>query len=91
MLRKFPAIVLALSLALIGIGPLSAQSRHSGRLRATPHHYYTNQNREPSSRKHSTSVPSGATAECRDGSYSFSEHRSGTCSHHGGVAKWIPQ
>jgi 5-methylcytosine-specific restriction endonuclease McrA len=26
---------------------------------------------------------------CRDGTYSFSAHRSGTCSHHGGVAKWL--
>jgi Protein of unknown function (DUF3761) len=34
-------------------------------------------------------VPQGATAQCRDGSYSFSQHRSGTCSHHGGVAKWL--
>lgn len=34
-------------------------------------------------------APAGATAKCRDGSYSFSEHASGTCSHHGGVAVWI--
>jgi hypothetical protein len=34
-------------------------------------------------------VPAGATAKCRDGSYSFSQHRSGTCSHHGGVASWL--
>jgi opacity protein-like surface antigen len=33
-------------------------------------------------------VPEGASAKCRDGSYSFSRHRSGTCSHHGGVAEW---
>lgn len=32
--------------------------------------------------------PAGATARCRDGSYSFSQHRRGTCSHHGGVAVW---
>jgi uncharacterized protein YgiM (DUF1202 family) len=32
--------------------------------------------------------PSGATARCRDGSYSFSRNRRGTCSHHGGVAVW---
>jgi hypothetical protein len=32
--------------------------------------------------------PVGATAQCRDSSYSFSEHRRGTCSHHGGVATW---
>jgi len=28
------------------------------------------------------------TAECRDGSVSFSEHHRGTCSYHGGVARW---
>ena len=35
------------------------------------------------------SVPAGASAHCRDGTYSFSEHRQGTCSHHGGVAQWL--
>jgi hypothetical protein len=28
------------------------------------------------------------TAICRDGSVSFSEHHSGTCSHHHGVPRW---
>jgi hypothetical protein len=37
----------------------------------------------------SETKPSGATARCRDGSFSFSQHRSGTCSHHGGVAEWF--
>ena len=35
------------------------------------------------------SEPSGASARCRDGSYSFSHHRRGTCSRHGGVAEWL--
>lgn len=30
----------------------------------------------------------GATAKCRDNSLSYSAHRQGTCSHHGGVAQW---
>jgi competence protein ComEC len=30
-----------------------------------------------------------ATAICRDGTCSISKSRSGTCSHHGGVARWI--
>lgn len=34
-------------------------------------------------------APAGATAQCSDGTYSFSQHRQGTCSHHGGVAKWL--
>jgi hypothetical protein len=37
----------------------------------------------------SRGAPPGATALCRDGTYSFSEHHSGTCSHHGGVADWL--
>jgi hypothetical protein len=28
------------------------------------------------------------TATCRDGSISYSEHRRGTCSGHGGVSHW---
>ena len=42
--------------------------------------------KQPSSH---TSPPSGATALCRDGTYSFSQHRRGSCSHHGGVSKWL--
>jgi len=33
--------------------------------------------------------PEGATAHCRDGTFSFSRTRQGTCSHHGGVAEWL--
>ena len=33
--------------------------------------------------------PAGATAHCRDGTFSFSRTRQGTCSHHGGVAEWL--
>jgi Protein of unknown function (DUF3761) len=38
---------------------------------------------------YANTVPAGASAQCRDGSYSFSKHRSGTCSRHGGVAVWL--
>ena len=38
---------------------------------------------------YSPTVPAGATARCRDGTYSFSQHRQGTCSGHGGVAQWL--
>jgi hypothetical protein len=33
--------------------------------------------------------PAGASAKCRDGTFSFSRSRSGTCSHHGGVGQWL--
>ena len=36
----------------------------------------------------SSAAPPGARAHCGDGSWSFSESRQGTCSHHGGVAEW---
>jgi hypothetical protein len=33
--------------------------------------------------------PAGATAQCRDGTYSYSKHASGTCSGHHGVKVWV--
>jgi hypothetical protein len=35
--------------------------------------------------------PAGTTARCADGTYSYSQNRSGTCSHHGGVSSWTPR
>ena len=49
---------------------------------------YTKGERVQSPTKYS-SAPAGATALCRDGTYSFSRSRRGTCSHHGGVKKWL--
>jgi hypothetical protein len=34
-------------------------------------------------------IPTDATAQCRDKTYSNSDHFSGTCAHHGGVEKWL--
>jgi hypothetical protein len=45
--------------------------------------------RSPESPRASGSDHAGATARCRDGWLSYSAHRSGTCSHHGGVAVWF--
>jgi hypothetical protein len=36
-----------------------------------------------------SSAPAGATAQCNDGTYSFSKHHSGTCSGHHGVRVWL--
>ena len=56
----------------------------------SPVHYYTNSsgNTVQSPTKYN-SVPAGASAQCADGTYSFSQHRRGTCSHHGGVVRWL--
>lgn len=52
--------------------------------------YYTNSYGDRvQSPTYYSSTPTGATALCRDGTYSFSRSRRGTCSHHGGVAKWL--
>ena len=52
--------------------------------------YYTNSRGERVRRPvKSNTAPAGATARCRDGSYSFSRSRRGTCSYHGGVAVWL--
>ena len=52
--------------------------------------YYTNSvGQQVQSPTHYSSVPRGATARCVDGTYSFSQNRRGTCSHHGGVAQWL--
>lgn len=52
---------------------------------------YTNSNGEwvPSPQASPSGPPSGASAQCRDGTYSFSRSRRGTCSHHGGVSRWL--
>lgn len=52
-------------------------------------HYINSAGNEVHSPAFAPSVPVGASARCRDGSYSFSESRRGTCSGHGGVGEWF--
>ncbi|MFM0173563.1 DUF3761 domain-containing protein [Paraburkholderia sediminicola] len=56
------------------------------------HNTYTNRDGNTvhaPARSSSGKAPEGATARCRDATYSFSRHRNGTCSRHGGVADWL--
>jgi hypothetical protein len=57
----------------------------------TNHGCYLNSDHLPTHRPSTTAgnvAPVGATARCSDGAYSFSRHRGGTCSSHGGVAQF---
>ena len=78
-------LIAALSIAIAGSANASCLQPDENEL--ATHHCYTNRN---GADVHSPSYdaygpPAGATAQCADGTYSFSQHRSGTCSHHGGV------
>ncbi|MEK7605785.1 MAG: DUF3761 domain-containing protein [Patescibacteria group bacterium] len=67
--------------------PIPAATTQSG---LSNDNYYTNSaGNEVHSPAYSNSVPAGATAICGDGTYSFSQSRRGTCSHHGGVSQWL--
>lgn len=43
----------------------------------------------PSSASVENSNPTGAIAQCKDGTYSHAKARTGACSRHGGVGKWM--
>ena len=43
----------------------------------------------PSTTLPTETQPSGATGECRDGTYTYATHHQGACSHHGGVEAWF--
>lgn len=89
------AVVAAIGVAAGGSSPaLSAHreaavgaQRTNGNVAVCRVGYYENVNGHCVHRP--SSDPVGATARCADGSYSYSEHASGTCSRHGGVARWI--
>jgi len=54
--------------------------------------YYTNSNGNivhAPTRVETGCASVGATAQCRDGTCSFSQSHRGTCSRHGGVSRWL--
>ena len=93
---------IALALTLVAAGVAEAREYHGYRHylpadRVTEsglvsHRHYKNVSghtvHSPSA-TYSGRAPAGASAQCRDGSFSFSEHHRGTCSYHGGVASWL--
>jgi len=87
-------LCLALVCGLVGVGPAAAQSCGEGHYRNSAGRCIPSPQRPqvaPNGARGlvGPTVPAGATARCRDGAYSFSQSRSGTCSGHGGVAEWL--
>lgn len=97
---RFSLVFLTIVLALQSLAA-QAQTQHSGgtgqrgqtaqsKPKCTDNGTYVNSKGQTVKRPETcSSAPNGATAQCRDGTYSFSQSRRGTCSHHGGVAKWL--
>jgi hypothetical protein len=69
--------------------PLSTQENTPPTPSCTNGSYVNSSGNTVCSPESSTSAPVGATAHCVDGTYSFSQHHSGTCSRHGGVSVWL--
>jgi hypothetical protein len=100
MKRQLSLVLLSIVLALQFLAaqtqpqPSGASHKHGAAQQAKPqctdNGAYVNSKGQTVKRPENCSAaPAGATAQCRDGSYSFSRSRRGTCSHHGGVAKWL--
>src|SRR4051794_27034480 len=93
-------ILLASSLASPGVSEAKNKTSHQSSEKVAvqaeselvSNGHYTNKDKQTvhsPSKSVSGQTPAGASAKCRDGTFSFSQNRSGTCSHHGGVAQWL--
>jgi uncharacterized protein with FMN-binding domain len=63
-----------------GASPATTETRAPNEPSAKP------ETKSPTKAK--AAAPEGATAKCKDGTYSHAKTHSGACSHHGGVAEW---
>src|SRR5216683_6288271 len=99
-LRRFVSLVPLATVVLTSLSaqaplplphqPTSQQQQQKSHPKCTDNGTYVKKKGETVKRPENCSAaPQGATAQCRDGRYSFSQSRRGTCSHHRGVAKWL--
>ena len=77
------SLILALALAIVAVCTAAEARGHS----SDP--YVTSDGVTVHRPVQSNQRPARATAQCRDGSWSFSLHHRGTCSQHGGVLRWL--
>ena len=89
MRKVFGLVALALVLAT-PTPSIAKQSHYHHYGNPSNSDYYTNVSHNRIHRPvRADRAPAGASAHCRDGSWSFSQHHQGTCSHHGGVARFL--
>jgi len=104
-MSKIGAALLAIGLALCGMVTIEEESRAAQAKRASAQlvtsgpdalieqgSYVNSDGLSIHRPAHTLSgdPPAGASAQCADGSYSFSMHHRGTCNDHGGVSRWLP-
>jgi uncharacterized protein YgiB involved in biofilm formation len=94
MLNKIVNLILVFALLVMTTGQSFAKSDwyQKDENNFYSHSHYTNASGNlvhSPTKTRTNAIPSGASAKCSDGSYSFSQHRRGTCSHHGGVSSWL--
>jgi Protein of unknown function (DUF3761) len=100
LIRGLPLFVLLISDSIFPQLTESRQSTNEHNIQATSpdegdpasHKNYINKDGKTvhsSAKSNSGSIPAGNYAQCRDGSYSFSHHHSGTFSQHCGVSCWL--
>jgi hypothetical protein len=75
--------------AVLGLGPLTMPISAAGASVRNPVANSNKRRAKKPTAEPKSGQPSGATAECRDGTYSYSQNHRGTCSHHGGVKRWL--
>jgi len=83
--RILTALIVALLLSASASDVFAQRKRHN-----RPGTHYKNSERKRARKPaRANTAPAGASAECRDGTFSFSANHRGTCSHHGGVKRWL--
>ena len=89
-MKRLLAIALALAGPVAATLPLESPSVEARSTQGCGRSYYRNSRGNCVHRPvRGARRPAGASARCRDGTYSFSQSRRGTCSWHGGVATWL--
>ena len=76
------AAVIALVVIVVVVRVVGARTHESNMTPPTSHPTTSQSSAAPA-------APARANAQCRDGTYSFSNRRAGSCAGHGGVATWL--